>query len=76
MLSKSIILEIMKGNPNSRTSREVELLGTHFQSMIFYQKFLHKKQYLDIRKTILRRLKVMRYQKGQEVFRHNSVSDK
>lgn len=66
----------MSGNPDSRSSREVELLLTHFKSMKFFQKFLEKKEYLEIRKNILKRLRILKYPKGSEVFRHNSVSDK
>jgi hypothetical protein len=44
--------------------------------MQFFQKFLDSSKYRDIRKQMLKSLQVRKYEKGEEVFHHNSVSDK
>ena len=43
--------------------------------MTFFKKFVSK-EYHEIKKHLLKKLQLRKYSKGDEVFRHNSMSDK
>lgn len=71
-----MVKEILEKKSTDRLAKDLGTLKEHFSSMLFFQKFNDDNKYREICKQLLKSLKIKRYAQGEEVFRHNSISDK